>query len=140
MLLLKSQEVIKIETYERIRDLRKNKLHLSQSEFGNRLGVSRSVIANIELNMLARPDQKEPLYKLICKEFGVNYEWLTSGKGEPYSEELSEDEYTKAVTEIGIKDLQARQVIIDYWKLNESDKKLFLSFIQRFVTIKKQED
>ena len=48
--------------------------------------------------------------------------------------------YTKAVTEIGIKDLQARQVIIDYWKLNESDKKLFLSFIQRFVTIKKQED
>ena len=95
MLLLKSQEVIKIETYERIRDLRKNKLHLSQSEFGNRLGVSRSVIANIELNMLARPDQKEPLYKLICKEFGVNYEWLTSGKGEPYSEELPEDEYTK---------------------------------------------
>ena len=140
MLLLKSQEVIKIETYERIRDLRKNKLHLSQSEFGNRLGVSRSVIANIELNMLARPDQKEPLYKLICKEFGVNYEWLTSGKGEPYSGELPEDEYTKAVTEIGIKDLQARQVIIDYWKLNESDKKLFLSFIQRFVTIKKQED
>ena len=53
---------------------------------------------------------------------------------------LTLDEYTKAVTEIGIKDLQARQVIIDYWKLNESDKKLFLSFIQRFVTIKKQED
>lgn len=140
MLLFDSEEVIKIETYERIRDLRKNELHLSQAEFGKRLGVSRSVIANIELNMLARPDQKEPLYKLICKEFGVNYEWLTSGKGEPYSEELPEDEYTRATTEIGIKDPQAKQVIVDYWKLNDEDKKLFTSFMQRFISQKKQGD
>ncbi len=63
-----------METYERIRELRKNHLHLSQTEFGERLGVSRSVIKNIELNALARPDQKLSLIKLICKEFSVNEE------------------------------------------------------------------
>ena len=70
-----------MEMFERIRKLRKEYLHLSQEEFGKRLGVSRSVIANIELNMLARPDQKEPLIKLICKEFNVNEDWLRTGAG-----------------------------------------------------------
>lgn len=68
-----------MEIYERIRLLRKNHLHLSQEEFGAQLGVSRSVIKNIEANALRRPDQKEPIYKLICKEFGVSYIWLTQG-------------------------------------------------------------
>ena len=58
------------------------------------------------------------------------------GKGEPYSEELPEDEYTRATTEIGIKDPQAKQVIVDYWKLNDEDKKLFTSFMQRFISQK----
>ena len=65
-----------MELYERIRELRKNYLHMSQTDFGERLGVSRSVIKNIELNALAKPDQKLSLLKLICKEFSVNEEWL----------------------------------------------------------------
>ena len=32
-----------MEVYERIKDLRKNHLHLSQTAFGEKLGVSRSV-------------------------------------------------------------------------------------------------
>lgn len=67
-----------METYERIRILRKN-LKLSQTEFGEKLGVSRTVIKNIELNVLARPDQKMSLYKLICSTFNVNEEWLLNG-------------------------------------------------------------
>lgn len=69
--------------YERIRDLRKNHLHLSQEKFAERLGVSRAVIANIELNTLSKPEQKEPIYKLICKEFNVNEDWLRTGAGGP---------------------------------------------------------
>jgi transcriptional regulator with XRE-family HTH domain len=71
-----------LEVYERIRHLRKNVLKQSQEEFGNMLGVNRSVIKNIELNLLARPEQKEPLIKLICKEFNVSYEWLSTGRGD----------------------------------------------------------
>lgn len=69
--------------YERIKELRKE-LGLNQEEFGERLGVSRSVIANIEYDRLKRPDQKESLYKLICKEFNVNEEWLRTGNGEMF--------------------------------------------------------
>ena len=68
-----------LEIYERIKELRKNHLHMSQEAFGARLGVSRSVINNIERNALQRPEQKEPIYKLICKEFNVSYLWLTQG-------------------------------------------------------------
>lgn len=128
-----------MEVYERVKKLRKELLHLSQTEFGARLGVSRSVIVNIENNLLARPDQKEPLYKLICKEYHVNYAWLMTGEGEPYSENLNEDEYMRAAAEIGVRDPQAKQAILDYWNLSEEDKKLFWSFMERFV-IKKEGD
>lgn len=70
---------IALEMRDRIRELRKKHLHLSQTEFGERLGVSRSVIKNIELDALARPDQKLSLIKLMCKEFSVNEEWLLNG-------------------------------------------------------------
>lgn len=127
-----------MEIYERVKDLRKNILHLTQTEFGEKLGVSRSVIKNIELNVLARPDQKEPLYKLICKEFHVNYDWLINGTGEPFSENLPEDEYVRATAEIDVKDPKARQAIIDYWHLTDEDKKLFWRFLEHFI-LKKQE-
>ncbi|MBC5710837.1 helix-turn-helix transcriptional regulator [Hungatella sp. L12] len=80
-----------MEMYERIKELRKSELKLSQEEFGKKLGVSRSVINNIERNVLARPEQKEPLIKLICKEFDVNEEWLRDGTGTMYRQ-LSRDE------------------------------------------------
>lgn len=70
-----------MEMYERVREVRKEN-KLSQGEFAERLGVSRSVISNIELNRLANPEQKIPLIKLISKEFNINEEWLLFGEGE----------------------------------------------------------
>ena len=125
--------------FNRIKDFRKNTLHITQEEFGKRLGVSRSVIKNMELNNLAKPEQKEPLIKLIVKEFHLNEAWVRSGNGDIYSEDMPEDEYARAATEIDIKDSRARQAVIDYWHLSESDKELFWNFLDRFI-IKKQED
>lgn len=122
-----------MEIYDRIRELRKKELHLTQTEFGKVLGVSRDVIKNIELNALARPEQKEPLYRLICETFHVNYDWLVNGKGNPYTEDAPEDEYSRAVTEIGIKDPKAKQAILDYWKLSEEDKQLWWNFMDKFL-------
>lgn len=65
---------------ERIKLLRK-RLSLSQNDFGKRLGISRDSVNNIENNRLAKPEQKEPIYKLICKEFNVNEDWLRTGAG-----------------------------------------------------------
>ena len=73
-----------MEIYERIKHLRKTVLGMSQEGFGSALGTNRNVINNIERNRLVNPEQKEPLYRLICKEFNVNYEWLMAGEGEMF--------------------------------------------------------
>ena len=65
-----------MEMHDRIRELRKNYLHMSQAAFGSKLGVNRDVINNIENNRLAKPEQKLSLIKLMCREFSVNEEWL----------------------------------------------------------------
>ncbi|MDA3730394.1 helix-turn-helix transcriptional regulator [Niameybacter massiliensis] len=65
---------------ERIKQLRKE-LNLSQKAFGERVGVSRDVIKNIELQLV---DAKEHFIKLICLEFGVNEDWLRTGEGEMF--------------------------------------------------------
>jgi DNA-binding XRE family transcriptional regulator len=68
---------------QRIKELRKA-LNMTRDDFGKALGVSRDVIANIELDRLARPGQKEPLIMLMCELFNVNREWLTTGQGEMF--------------------------------------------------------
>lgn len=68
-----------MEVYERLHYLRKHVLKMSMDAFGSKLGVSRSVIVNIEGNKLARPEQKLSLMKLIAKTFGVREEWILQG-------------------------------------------------------------
>lgn len=88
-----------METYERLRHFRKS-LNLSQSAFGEKLGVSRDVINNIELNRLAKPEQKEPLYKLVCKTFGLSEEWLRNGTGDMFVQLSKEDEIAQFVEDL----------------------------------------
>ncbi len=75
-----------MEMYERIKLLRTEELHLTQTEFGEHLGVKRDVINNIENNRLKNPSKQEPLYRLICQKFDVNEEWLRTGNGEMFIE------------------------------------------------------
>jgi len=79
-----------MELHERIKEIRKH-FRLNQTEFGARLGVSRDVIKNIELDRLKKPEQKEPLLKLICREFDVSENWLRFEDGEMFRP-LSADE------------------------------------------------
>lgn len=114
-----------MEMYERIKDLRKNHLKLSQEAFGGRLGVSRSVINNIERNALARPDQKLSLIKLICKEFSVNEDWLLNGSEPMFIEPdtFSLDEFVK---QRGATDLEL-QIIKLYFDLDADTRKMLVS-------------
>lgn len=86
--------------YERIKELRKEHLKLSQAAFGERLGVNRDVINNIENNRLSKPEQKLSLMKLICKEFQVNEDWLLNGNGEMFEELPEEDEKAAFVSSL----------------------------------------
>ena len=65
---------------DRIKKLRKEKLKLSQAEFGRKIGVSQQTVANIEsgVNVLT-----ERNFEAICRTWNVNREWLRTGVGEP---------------------------------------------------------
>ncbi len=81
-----------MELYERIKYLRKDILNLSQEKFGLELGANRDIINNIERNRLKNPEQKEPIYQLICSKFKVNEKWLRSGEGEIFRRNPIKDE------------------------------------------------
>ena len=79
-----------MEIHERIKAVRKT-VGISQTEFGKRIGISRDAVNNIENGRLKKPEQKEPLYRLICAEFNVSEQWLRTGEGEMFVQ-LSRDE------------------------------------------------
>lgn len=89
-----------MEMYDRIRFLRTEKLHMTQSEFGEVLGVKRDVINNIENNRLKNPEKQEPLYRLICQNFDINEEWLRTGEGEMYIEVDKENQLMMWAAEV----------------------------------------
>ena len=72
---------------ERIKQIRKA-LHLSQDDFGKKLGVTRGVITNIELN---KTEPKPLFIKLICETFEVNEDWVVNGTGEMFIQKSRSD-------------------------------------------------
>lgn len=131
-----------MEMYDRIKKVRKEYLKLSREEFGKRLGVSMSVITNIELNRLARPEQKEPLIKLICREFRIDEEWLRYGIGGSeivFADEFEEDEYTKYAAELGMGENESfKRAVIEYGKLDPVSRKVIDSFFKNIFDKKKE--
>ena len=117
-----------MEIFERVRILRKQHLKLSQEQFGQELGVARSVIANIEANALARPEQKEPLYRLICAKFNVNYEWLVNGEGEMFVT-TKKSFLERLSAEYGLSDT-AQNIIECYLSLTDEQRSVVDDFVK----------
>lgn len=94
---------------ERIKMLRLT-LGMSQDEFGRRLGVTRGAITNIELNKV---EPKPLLVNLICREFGVDENWLQTGDGEMFREmSLAEEIADYSAKILGDKDADLQRRII----------------------------
>lgn len=65
---------------ERLKELR-NVLNLSQDAFGNRIGMSGGGISLLEKG---KRNITEQVIKSICREYNVDYMWLTTGNGEMF--------------------------------------------------------
>lgn len=77
---------------DRIKAVRKA-LNLSQKEFGEKIGVGRDVIGNIEYG---RVPPKELFLKHMCQQYKVNPHWLETGEGEMFE---ANPEETKRIEE-----------------------------------------
>ena len=124
---------------ERIKQVRKD-AKLSQSDFGEKLGVSRSVINNIELDRNKNGIQ-ENIIKLICCVFNVNEEWLKNGKGSKYSLKIKTTLDTLA-EEYNMSELEYT-ILSHYLALDLNQRKAVENFIinlQNNLNIKQQND
>lgn len=99
---------------ERVKELRKA-LGLSGEKFGEKIGVTRSAISDIERGRNGLSDSN---ILAICREFNVNEEWLRTGMGEMFKD-MSLDE--EIISFIG--DIQ--------WDTSNTFKKRFISAISK---------
>lgn len=111
--------------HERIREIR-DSLGLTRAEFGKRLGVSGDVINNLERG---RVEPKEMIIKLICKEFGVSYQWLVNGNGE--MNDSDESEAQEIVDSVMTGDNEfAKKVLVAFARMSEEKWKLIREIIE----------
>ena len=122
---------------ERVGELRKA-LKMTMEQFGDKIGVSKSTISNIENG---NRNATEHMVKSICREFNVDYIWLTTGEGEMFVE--TDDDFMekidrimageddarknlfKFMLELSMEDIQAIDRIIDkaiQFKADQSEK------------------
>ena len=67
---------------ERVREIRKE-LGLTLEKFGEKLGVKKNAISQLENGRNALTDQ---MVKAICREYNVNYDYLINGEGEMFDD------------------------------------------------------
>ena len=99
---------------ERLKDLRKT-LNLSQDAFGERIGMSGGAISLLEKG---KRNVTEQVVKSICREYSVDYMWLTTGDGEMFVE--SDDDFMEKIDRIMAGENDARKNMIKTL-LNASD-------------------
>lgn len=99
---------------DRVKEIRKA-LGLTLEKFGEKVGVTKQTVSRIEngINNLT-----EQMTKSICREFGVDYMWLTTGDGEMFVE--SDDDFMEKIDRIMAGENDARKNMIKTL-LNTSD-------------------
>ena len=79
---------------ERVKEIRKA-LGLTLEKFGEKLGVGKTAISNIEKG---NRNLTEQMTKSICREYGVDYIFLTTGEGEMFVD--SDDDFMEKIDRI----------------------------------------
>ena len=99
---------------ERVKELR-TALGLSGEKFGEKIGVKRSAISDIERG---RNNLSEQNILAICREFNVNENWLRYGMGEMFKDMTLDEEIISFIGDI-------------QWDTSNTFKKRFISAISK---------
>lgn len=93
---------------ERVKIIRKN-AGLTMEKFGERLGVTKTAISLIESG---KNNVTDANVKSICREFGVDYIWLTTGEGEMFIE--TDDDFMEKIDRIMAGEDDARKNLFKF--------------------------
>ncbi|MBP3411383.1 MAG: helix-turn-helix transcriptional regulator [Clostridia bacterium] len=115
---------------ENIKRLRKD-LRLTQTAFGEKLGVGIDVIKNLEYGRTSSPN--EVFLNHICEIYNVDREWLENGDGDPkYTDVTDADILTKLITDAGGNEF-VLALARSWMKLDEKQREVLNSFIDQVV-------
>ncbi len=120
---------------ERVREIRKS-LGLTLEKFGEKLGVGKTAISNIEKG---NRNLTEQMTKSICREYGVDYIWLTTGEGEMFVD--SDDDFIEKIDRIMAGEDDARKNIFKFMlSLNDDDIATLGRILDQMIEFFKEKD
>ncbi len=120
---------------ERVKEIRKS-LGLTTEKFGEKLGIQRSAVSKIENGRCALTDAN---IKAICREFGVDYIWLTTGEGEMFVD--SDDDFIEKIDRIMAGEDDARKNIFKFMlSLNDDDIVALGRILDQMIEFFKEKD
>lgn len=119
----------------RLKEIRKE-LKLTQAEFGEKLGITAAAISDIEKGRRNLTDRN---INLICEKFCVREEWLRYGTGEPFIQQLPEDEFSRLLSEIEESDDENFKVFVKMFvQLDEKSRKIVLDLARSLLENQKK--
>ena len=101
---------------ERVKEIRKT-LGLTLEKFGECIGVTRGSMSNIENG---NRNLTKQMTKSICREFSVDYMWLTTGEGEMFID--TDDDFIERIDRIMAGEDEARKNLFKFMlELSDED-------------------
>lgn len=108
---------------EQLKKLRKH-LDMTQQAFADKIGMKQNTIAQYEMG---RTIPSDAIVFSICREFGVNENWLRTGEGEMF-EQLTEQQKLMKYTALLLKNKDSaistaiQTLIVTYEQLDDASK------------------
>lgn len=113
---------------DRIRKIRKDS-GLTQEKFAEKLGIKQNTVASYEMGRIGVSDS---VIISICREFGVNENWLRTGNGEIYK--TTEDKLSTYLAQIAKgNDDFIKDIIEVYMEVDESSRQALKEIAKRMI-------
>jgi transcriptional regulator with XRE-family HTH domain len=101
---------------ERIREVRKT-LGLTLEKFGEKIGMKKNSVSQLENG---KNSVTEQVVKAICREYNVDYMWLTTGDGEMFID--TDDGFIERIDRIMAGEDEARKSLFKFMlELSDED-------------------
>lgn len=119
---------------EQLKKLRKH-LDMTQQAFADKIGMKQNTIAQYEMG---RTVPSDAIVFSICREFGVNENWLRTGDGEMF-EELTEQQKLMKYTDLLLKDKDSaiataiQTLIVTYEQLDDTSKATLEKIAMQYI-------
>lgn len=109
---------------ERIREVRKA-LGLTLEKFGEKIGMKKNSVSQLENG---KNSVTEQVVKAICREYNVDYMWLTTGDGEMFID--TDDDFIERIDRIMSGEDEARKNLFKFMlELSDDD----IAALDRFM-------